>query len=71
MSSSIFLSFIACAAPENKEEKAKRRLIEIALKDPKTTIEQWREFAKSEYGLINGKFRLASLNLVLPHTSLF
>lgn len=41
--------------PENTDEKAKRKLIEQALKDPNTTIEQWRQFAKSEYGLINGK----------------
>lgn len=41
--------------PENQEEKTKRRLIEEALKDPETPIETWREFARSEYGLINGE----------------
>lgn len=41
--------------PENPDEKTKRRLIEEALKDPDTPIEKWREFARSEYGLINGK----------------
>lgn len=40
--------------PENQEEKAKRKLIEDALKDPNTPLERWREFAKTEYGLING-----------------
>lgn len=25
------------------------------MKDPLTSVEQWREFAKSEYGLINGR----------------
>lgn len=40
--------------PENQEEKTKRKLIEDALKDPNTPVEKWREFAKSEYGLING-----------------
>lgn len=48
-------TFVTCSVPENQEEKAKRRLIEDALKDPNTPIEKWREFAKSEYGLINGK----------------
>lgn len=50
----IFLSNIN-KVPENAEEKAKRRLIEDALKDPNTTLEQWKKFAKSEYGLINGE----------------
>jgi hypothetical protein len=51
MISSIFLCVLV---PENREEKAKRLLIEEALKDPNTSIETWRGFAKSEYGLING-----------------
>lgn len=56
MISSIFLYLCCvCLVPENQEEKAKRRLIEEALKDPSTTVEKWREFAKSEYGLINGE----------------
>lgn len=55
MISSIFYLASVCLVPENQEEKAKRRLIEEALKDPNTPIEKWREFAKSEYGLINGK----------------
>lgn len=42
--------------PENAEEKAKRKLIENALKNPKTSIEEWREFAKTEYGLISGNY---------------
>jgi hypothetical protein len=52
MISSIFLCILV---PENPEEKAKRQLIEEALKDPNTSIETWRGFAKSEYGLINGE----------------
>ncbi|KAG5669673.1 hypothetical protein PVAND_017556 [Polypedilum vanderplanki] len=43
--------------PENAEEKAKRKLIENALKNPKTSLEEWREFAKSEYGLISDDLR--------------
>jgi len=46
--------FVLRTVPENQEERAKRRLIEAALKDPSTSLEQWRTFAKSEYGLING-----------------
>jgi len=43
--------------PENSEEKIKRQLIEKALeKDSNTTLEQWRQFARSEYGLINGLY---------------
>lgn len=56
-------------APENREEKAKRCLIEEALKNPNTTIEQWREFAKSEYGLINGELHMLHHNAtVFYHT---
>lgn len=42
---------------ENKEEQAKRAKIEAALKDSNTPLEQWREFAISEYGLINDDLR--------------
>lgn len=63
-----FVQF-SCLVPENQEERAKRRLIEEALKDPSTTIEKWREFAKTEYGLINGTswrrvFRHESWNII-------
>lgn len=43
------------AVPENIDEKLKRGKIEAALSDPNTTLSQWQEFAKSDYGLINGK----------------
>lgn len=43
--------------PENHEEKLKRINIENALDDPNTTLEEWRKFAKSEYGLINDDLR--------------
>jgi hypothetical protein len=44
--------------PENAEEKIKRQQIEKALeKDSNTTLEQWRHFARSEYGLINDDLR--------------
>ncbi|XP_070500407.1 TBC1 domain family member 20 [Chironomus tepperi] len=44
--------------PENAEEKIKRQQIEKALeKDSNTTLEQWRQFARSEYGLINDDLR--------------
>ncbi|KAL7040897.1 hypothetical protein ACKWTF_000549 [Chironomus riparius] len=44
--------------PENAEEKIKRQQIEKALeKDSNTTLEQWRLFARSEYGLINDDLR--------------
>lgn len=42
--------------PENEEEKIKRKKIENALNEIKTPIEIWKEFAISEYGLINGSF---------------
>lgn len=41
--------------PENDDEKLKRSKIEAALSNPNTTLWQWQEFAKSDYGLINGK----------------
>ena len=44
------------SVPENAEEKAKRKKIEDALDNPETTLDEWRGFAKSEYGLINGNF---------------
>lgn len=40
--------------PENADEKLKRCKIESALLNPNTTLSQWQEFAKSDYGLING-----------------
>ncbi|CAO1365190.1 unnamed protein product [Diamesa hyperborea] len=43
--------------PENAEEKAKRKKIEDALDNPETTLDEWRSFAKSEYGLINDDLR--------------
>ncbi|XP_052865886.1 TBC1 domain family member 20 [Anopheles cruzii] len=43
--------------PENHEEKLKRIKIENALDDPKTPPETWKQFAKSEYGLINDDLR--------------
>lgn len=42
---------------ENKEEQAKRVLIEAALNDSSTTLEQWRNFAITEYGLVNDDLR--------------
>ncbi|XP_062707373.1 uncharacterized protein LOC134287975 [Aedes albopictus] len=42
--------------PENHEEKLKRIKIENALDDSSTTQDEWRKFAKSEYGLINGEY---------------
>lgn len=43
--------------PENHEEKLKRINIENALDDSNTTQDEWRKFAKSEYGLINDDLR--------------
>lgn len=43
------------SVPENVEEKSKRQKIEAALADPNTTLSKWQEFAKTEYGLVNGK----------------
>lgn len=43
--------------PENHEEKLKRIKIENALDDSGTTQDEWRKFAKSEYGLINDDLR--------------
>lgn len=54
-----------CVVPENQEEKTKRRLIEEALKDPDTPIEKWREFARSEYGLINGESHYIKIMFML------
>lgn len=51
-----FVLLFLISVPENAEEKAKRRLIESALKDPETSLEQWRDFARSDYGLINGEW---------------
>lgn len=43
--------------PENHEEKLKRIKIENALDESITTQDEWRKFAKSEYGLINDDLR--------------
>lgn len=43
--------------PENIDEKLKRGKIEAALLSPNTTLSQWQEFAKSDYGLINGNIQ--------------
>lgn len=45
-----------CLVPENSEEKLKRQKIEAALSDPDTSLSKWQEFAKSEYGLVSGKY---------------
>lgn len=42
---------------ENEEEKQKRKAIEAALNDPDSTLETWRRFATTEYGLINDDLR--------------
>lgn len=44
------------SVPENVEEKLKRQKIEAALADPDTPLSKWQEFAKSEYGLVSGKY---------------
>ncbi|XP_053694919.1 TBC1 domain family member 20 [Sabethes cyaneus] len=64
--------------PENHEEKLKRIKIENALDDPSTTQNDWRMFAKSEYGLINDDLRRkvwpllvgVDLNMIDPAPSL-
>ncbi|GAB0090831.1 TBC1 domain family member 20 [Sergentomyia squamirostris] len=43
--------------PENREEQEKRSRIEAALADSSSTLETWRQFALSEYGLINDDLR--------------
>lgn len=57
--------FFIPSVPENAEEKAKRKKIEDALDNPDTTLDEWRSFAKSEYGLING-----NLNQILNKSSM-
>lgn len=42
---------------ENREEREKRRKIEAALANSESTLQEWREFALSEYGLINDDLR--------------
>lgn len=49
--------FVLFSVPENADEKLKRGKIEAALLNPNTTLSQWQEFAKSDYGLINGNGR--------------
>uniref|UniRef100_A0A1B0CZR8 Uncharacterized protein n=1 Tax=Phlebotomus papatasi TaxID=29031 RepID=A0A1B0CZR8_PHLPP len=43
--------------PENHEEQEKRKHIEAALEDSTSNLETWRQFALSEYGLINDDLR--------------
>lgn len=60
----VHIVVIFVTVPENAEEKTKRQQIEEALKKQTiTTLDQWREFAKSEYGLINGKCCEISITL--------
>lgn len=42
--------------PENVEEKQKRQKIEEALRNPNTDLSEWQEFARTDYGLVSGKF---------------
>lgn len=44
------------SVPENPEEVSKRKKIEEALKNNNTALEEWKEFAISDYGLINGGY---------------
>lgn len=53
--------------PENQEEKSKRKSIEDALRDPNTPLEKWQDFAKSEYGLINGMRQIYHSTYVYKH----
>lgn len=48
--------FLLFLVPENVDERLKRQKIEAALCKTDTSLLEWQEFAKSEYGLINGKF---------------
>lgn len=41
--------------PETDEQKAKRLLIETALANENTTLQQWQSLAISDHGLVNGK----------------
>lgn len=50
--------------PENVEEKLKRQKIEAALADPDTPMSKWQEFAKTEYGLVNGNYHLLLLSIL-------
>lgn len=43
--------------PENAEERKKRKEIENALTNSKTSLQIWQNFAISEYGLINDDLR--------------
>jgi TBC1 domain family member 20 len=52
-----FFSLPQFAVEENKEEKQKRLEIEQALSDPTTSLDQWRQFALTEYGLVNDDLR--------------
>lgn len=52
--------FALFIVPENIEEQLKRHKIETALKDPATSLSKWQEFAKSDYGLVNGNCSCAS-----------
>lgn len=43
--------------PENVEEKQKRQKIEAALSNPNTTLSEWQEFAKTDYGIVSDDLR--------------
>lgn len=54
----MFLSYNL--VPENVEEKRKRQLIETALRNPNTSLTEWQNFAKTDYGLVSGMFPLCA-----------
>lgn len=43
--------------PENSEEREKRQNIELSLLNPNTTLREWKDYALSEYGIINDDLR--------------
>lgn len=43
--------------PENKEEREKRKRIEISLAEPLTELAKWQEYALTDYGLISDDLR--------------
>lgn len=57
-----FFIYLRFPVPENIDEKRKRGKIEAALLDPNTPLSLWQEFAKSDYGLINGNCPTSSLH---------
>lgn len=58
---SVFVLKSFYTVPENPEERKKRERIEKALKSSETTSEQWKEFATSEYGLVNGNYPIENI----------